>query len=235
MTEVIRYPRNSVTAQGAYYFLKGIHPRVRLTSPDGSVVFEILGGGAIADKHAAPECVVLNAPPKGLIAPWKFIDQQGANEDGVTNLNAVNDAMEITLPVRLFARDGAHLRELRRTLLGSLDKKKTSQLSWFTHELGFWWGDVRHLRPPASGYDVGGQKHSTSFDLHLRVDGGSWRSFDHVDEFRLPFDSMKDTFSVDTVVSPARAATVTGLSVETVSADSRSERSPTSTVLACTT
>ncbi|ORA05851.1 hypothetical protein BST17_08570 [Mycolicibacterium bacteremicum] len=196
---MVRYPRNSVTPQGAYYFIKGIHPRVRLKSPDGSVVFEILGGGAIADRHSAPECVVLNAPPKGLIATWKFIDQQGANEDGVTNLDAVNDAMEITLPVRLFARDGAHLRELTRALLGSLDKKKTSELSWFTQELGCWWGDVRHLRPPAAGYDVGGQKHSTSFDLHLRVDGGFWRTFDHIDEFRLPFDSMKDTFAVDTV------------------------------------
>lgn len=197
MTSVLRYPTNPVVPHGAYWFLNGKHPRIRLKSPDKSVVFDLMGGGAIADRINTPECVVLNQAPKGLIATWKFIDQQGANEDGVTNLNAVNDAAEITLPVRVFARDGAHLRQVVRALLDSLDKKKKSELSWFTQELGFWWADVRHLRPSAAGYDVSGQKRTTTMELHLRIDGGSWRTFDHVDEFRLPFDSMKDTFDVD--------------------------------------
>lgn len=196
---LVRYPTNAAVPQGAYYFIKGTHPRVRLKSPDGTVVFEILGGGAIPDRINTPECVVLNAPPKGLIANWKMIDQQGANEDGTTFLNAVNDPAEITLPVRLFARDSAHLRQLMRTLLGSLDKTKTSELSWFTQELGYWWADVRHLRPGAAGYDVGGQKRTTALDLHLRSDGGSWRSFDQVDEYRLPFESVVDNFDVDYV------------------------------------
>lgn len=194
-----RYPTNKVLPHGAHYFIKGIHPRVRLEAPDGSVIFEILGGGSIADKYESPECVVLKGSPKGMIAGWKFVDQQGANEDGVTFLNAVNDAGEITLPVRVIARDGAHLRQVVRDLLGSLDKTKTSKLSWFTQELGYWWGDVRHSRPDVGGYRVGGQATSTTFDLHLRIDKGAWRSFDHVDEFRLPFDSMKETFDVDTV------------------------------------
>lgn len=194
---VKRYPANPVLPHGAHYFIKGIHPRVRLEAPDGSVIFEILGGGSIADKYASPECVVLKSSPKGMIAGWKFVDQQGANEDGVTFLNAVNDAGEITLPVRVVARDGVHLRQVVRDLLGSLDKTKTSKLSWFTQEMGYWWGDVRHSRPDVGGYRVGGQATSTTFDLHLRIDGGSWRSFDHVDEFRLPFDSMKDTFGTD--------------------------------------
>ena len=194
---VRRYPANSVLPHGAYYFIKGIHPRVRLKSPDGSVIFEILGGGSLADKYSSPECVILKAPPKNMVAGWKFIDQQGANEDGVTYLNAVNEAGEVTLPLRLFARDGTHLRQVVRDLLGSVDKKKTSELSWFTQELGLWWGDVRHARPPVDGYDVGGQSKSTTFDLHLRIDGGSWRTLDHVDEYRLAYESMKDSFATD--------------------------------------
>lgn len=196
---VIRIPTNKVLPHGAFYFIKGIHPRVRLEAPDGSVIFEILGGGSIADKYESPECVVLKSSPKGMVAGWKFVDQQGANEDGVTFLNAVNDAGEVTLPVRVVARDGAHLRWVVRLLLGSLDKTKKSKLSWFTQELGYWWGDVRHSRPDVGGYRVGGQATSTTFDLHLRIDGGAWRTFDHVDEFRLPFDSMKDTFDIDYV------------------------------------
>lgn len=199
MTALLRFPTNPVTPHGAYYFLNGTHPRIRLKSPDGTVIFELMGGGAIPDRIVSPESVRLAKSPKGIVSSWKFIDQQGANEDGVTYLNAVNDAMEITLPIRVIARDGAHLRKVVRALLGSVDKKLTSELSWFTQELGFWWADVRHARPPVEGYEISGERRSTVFDLHLRVDGGSWRSFDHVDEFRLPFDSMKESFSVDTV------------------------------------
>ena len=183
---VVRIPTNPVLPHGAFYFIKGLHPRVRLEAPDGSVIFEILGGGSIADKYESPECVVLKSAPKGMIAGWKFIDQQGANEDGVTFLNAVNDAGEVTLPLRVIARDGAHLRWVMRLLLGSVDKTKKSKLSWFTQELGYWWGDVRHSRPDVNGYRVGGQATSTTLDLHLRIDGGAWRSFDHVDESPRP-------------------------------------------------
>ncbi|WP_349318985.1 DUF7257 domain-containing protein [Mycolicibacterium canariasense] len=195
----VRIPANPVLPHGAYYFLNGTHPRVRLKSPDKSVVVEMAGGGAIADKYESPECVLINAAPKGMAGQWKVVGQQGARTDGTTFLFAVNDAMETTLPVRLIARDGAHLRQLRQLLLGCLDKTKTSELSWFTPEMGLWWADVRHMRPSATGWDVGGQQRSVTMDLHLQVDGGFWRTLDHVDEFRLPYDAMKDSFDVDYV------------------------------------
>lgn len=196
---VTRIPANRVLPHGAYYFLKGTHPRVVLKSPDKSVIIEMLGGGSIADKYESPECVLIKDAPKGLSGSWKVVGQQGANQDGTTFLFAVNDAMETTLPVRLIARDGAHLRRLRQILLGSLDKTKTSELSWFTQELGLWWANVRHLRPSVGGWDIGGQTRSVEMDLHLQIDGGFWRTLDHIDEFRLPFDSMKDSFDTDYV------------------------------------
>ena len=198
MTAPVRYPANAVLPQGAYHYIKGTHPRVRLTAFDGSVIFEMMGGGSIADKYASPECVLLGDAPKGVAGAWKFADQQGANEDGVTFLFAVNEAMETTLPLRLVGRDPVHLRQVRQALLGSVDKTKLSRLSWFTQELGYWWGDVRHARPSVDGYDIG-KLRSVKLDLHLRVDGGSWRTFDHVDEFRIAYDAMKETFDVDTV------------------------------------
>lgn len=195
---VLRFPSNPVTPAGAYHFLKGTHPRVRLTAFDGSTIFEIMGGGSIPDRYTSPECVRLASPPKGVAGAWKLVDQQGANEDGVTFLFAVNEAMETTLPLHLIARNPAYLCRLRDILVGSVDKTKLSRLSWWTQELGYWWGDVRHARPSVEGYDIG-KRRSAKYDLHLRVDGGSWRSFDHVDEFRLPFDSMTDSFDVDYV------------------------------------
>ncbi len=195
---VTRVPSNSVTPHGAYFYLNGTYPRVRLTAFDGSTIFEIMGGGSIPDRFVSPECVRLAMPPKGVAGAWKLVDQQGANEDGVTFLFAVNEAMETTLPLLLIARDAAHLSQLRRLLVGSVDKTKLARLSWWTQDLGYWWGDVRHARPSVDGYDIG-KRRSAKYDLHLRVDGGSWRTFDHVDEFRLPYDSMKDTFDVDYV------------------------------------
>lgn len=195
---VRRIPANPVLPHGAYYYLKGTFPRVRLTAPDGSVIIEMMGGGSIADKYESPECILLGEPPKGIGGAWKLVDQQGANEDGATFLFAVNEAMETTLPLRLIARDPAHLRELRDLLVGSVDKTKLARLSWWTQELGYWYADVRHARPSIGGYDIG-RRLSTKYDLHLRVDGGFWRTIDHVDEFRLPFESMKDSFGTDYV------------------------------------
>lgn len=194
----VRIPSNPVTPHGAYYFLKGM-PRVRLISPDRSVIIELMGGGAIPDRVKSPEAVRLAKDPKGLIADWKFIDQQGANEDGVTFLDSVNEAAELELPVRVTARDGRMLRRTLDTLYGSLDRNKKSELSWFTQELGKWWGDVRWRGPQLEGYKIGGHSRSAEVTLRLRLDGGFWRTFDHVDEFRLPFDAMKDTFDVDYV------------------------------------
>lgn len=197
MTPAVRYPTTPITPHGAHLFLKGIHPLVRLRAFDDSVVFELMGGGDIPDRYAAPECVQINGPIKGLIGPWKFIDQQGASEDGSTFLDAVNDPLEIELKVRVHARDGVHLRKVVRHLFGSLDTKKTSELSWFTQELGRWWTDVRWSKSPAEPFNIGGQRKSIDLNLCLRVDNGFWRSTDNVDEYRFAFESMTDTFPVD--------------------------------------
>ncbi len=192
-----RYPANPILPHGAYHFLKGTGPNVRLTSYDGTVIFDIMGGGSIADKYASPECALLDEPPKGVGGAWKATAQQGANEDGETFLFAVNEAMETTFPLLIMGRDAAHMAQVRQTLVSSVDKTKLARLRWWTQKLGYWWGDVRHARPSVGGHDT--KRRGVKYDLHLKVDGGSWRTFDHVDEFRLPYDSMKDTFDVDYV------------------------------------
>lgn len=197
MPPVVRYPSSPITPQGAYDFLRGINPVVRLRSFDDSVVFELMGGGSIPDRFNAPECVVLTEPPRGLVAPWKDITQQGASEDGVTFLDSVNEPTTVELKVRAHGRDARHLRQVMRHLYGSLDKKRPSELSWFTQELGRWWAPVRWAKPQPEGYGVGGQRRSANATLILQADNGFWRSTDDVDEFRFAFDSLTDTFGTD--------------------------------------
>lgn len=197
MTVAVRIPAGRATPHAAYYWLKGIHPRVKLKAYDGSAEVDLMGGGALPDLFASPECVQINGPIKGLIAPWKFLDQQGANEDGVTNLNSVNEPAIVEIPVRIVARDGQHLRQTVELLFGCLDKARTSQLSWFTPERGFWWADVRWADKPPGGLNVGGQRRSLETTLILRSDRGAWRTYDDVAEFGFGFESLSDTFDTD--------------------------------------
>lgn len=197
MTAAVRYPAGKATPHAAHHFLKGTHPRVKLKAYDGSVEIEMMGGGSIPDPFDAPECVRISGPIKGLIAPWKFIDQQGANEDGTTNLDSVNEPAIVEIPVRITARDGRHLRDVVDRLFGSIAKDKTSQLSWFTFERGFWWADVRWADKPPGGLNLGGQRRSIETTLVLRADRGAWRTYDDVAEFRFAYDSLTDTFPVD--------------------------------------
>lgn len=199
MTPTVRYPSTPITPQGAYYFLNGINPLIRLRAFDDSVVFELMGGGDIPDKFTAPESVRLVEPPKGLIAPWKFIDQQGASEDGVTNLDAVNEPVDVELKVRVRARNAKYLRKVVRHLYGSLDTKLCSELSFFTPELGRWWAPVRWAKPQIEGYGLGGHRRSVTLTLMLRADNGFWRSLDDVADFRFSYESMLETFPIDYV------------------------------------
>lgn len=170
---------------------------VKLTAYDGSVEFHLMGGGAVADRISAPERVEINGEIKGLIAPWKFVDQQGANEDGVTNLDSVNEPGIIEIPVRIVARDGHHLRRVVDRLFGSIDKARLSRLSWFTFEHGMWWADVRWADKPPGGLALGGQRRSLQTTLVLRVDRGSWKTYDDVAEFRFAYESLTDSFDTD--------------------------------------
>lgn len=196
---VRRLPAGRITKHGAYHFLKGTHPRVKLKAWDGSVEIELLGGPSIPDPFDAPECVRVTGPMKGLISPWKFIDQQGANEDGAHYIDSVNEPGIVEIPIRCVARDGKHLREVVDLLFGSIDKARTSQLSWFTQERGFWWADVRWADKPPGGLSIGGQRRSLETTLLLRSDKGAWRTYDDVAEFRVGYDTLLDEFDTDYV------------------------------------
>lgn len=192
-----RYPANPLTPQGARHLLEGRHPVIRLRAPDDSVVFDLFGGSSIPDWALAPECVQLKEPPKGVIASWKTIDQSGANQDGTTFLDAVNEAGEVELTLIVHARNGFELRAVLRTLFASLDSKRTSTLSWWTPEAGYWYSPVRWYRPPREGVVISGDECTAEITVTVRIDSGFWRGLDDVAQFRFAYDEMRDDFEVD--------------------------------------
>lgn len=174
-----RYPAGPITPHGSYYILNGTHPEVQLRAYDDSIWFDLMGGRAIPDRYTAPEVVILKRDGlKGLIPPWRTIDQKGATEDGVHFVDALYDPIEVVANVSCRGRDGRRTRKVVGDLIASIDVKKTSQLSWFTQDMGYWWADLRWFKTPPDVMMVGGQHRRQDLTLILRADNGFWRSYD---------------------------------------------------------
>jgi hypothetical protein len=52
---------------------------------------------------------------KGLIPPWKHIDQKGATQDGVSNIDSLYDPIEVGLNLSCRGRDGKYTRRSTAT------------------------------------------------------------------------------------------------------------------------
>ena len=191
----IRYPAGPITPHGAYYLIKGTHPELRLAAYDQSIVFSLMGGQAIPNR-TMPEYVIVE-DIKGLVPPWQTIDQKGATEDGVEFLDALYDPIEVDATVLIRGRDAKAARKTARDLIASIDAKQTSELSWFTQELGYWWAPIRWFKAPTDKL-LGAQKRYQQLSLALRADNGFWRTFDDVDQFKLDYADITETFTAPT-------------------------------------
>lgn len=192
MPPLMRFPSGPVTPHGAYHFLHDRIPQMGLNSFDGTVVFNMLGGLAIPDKHLAPGRVEVK-DIKGLAPPWRIIDQKGATQDGTSFIDALYDRAEIELNVRVVGKDPADCRRVTRFLMDSIDVKRESELWWFTHQLGRWWAPVRWLKTPND--PVAGIRNKTQ-DLWLRlgVDQAFWQSYPSIDQFVFTYATTSDDF-----------------------------------------
>lgn len=192
---MIRIPSGPIVPHGAYHHLKGRIPLVTLWAFDESVQTSMMGGKSWPDKHAAPESVQITSI-KGLIAPWDIIDQKGATEDGVTFVDALQGPTEVEIKVLCRGRDPQHLRRVVRLLLGSIDKKRTSELSFIDQNCGRWWSNVRWFKGPPEVHKIG-ESCTQQVTLVLRADNGFWRTEADTDTFSFTYEDMTDTFNVD--------------------------------------
>ena len=193
---MIKYPANDVTPHGWHQIRKGQQPMLRLKAYDESIDFHLMGGLSIPDRVTAPECV--QVPPdglKGLIPPWRHIDQKGATQDGITHIDALYEPIEVELTAVCRGRDPKHTRRVVRDLIASIDAKQQSELGWLSHDLGYWWANVRWFKgaPP----DPLAAHTAQKLSLRLRADTGFWKSYDNSDQFGFIYDSMSDQFDDD--------------------------------------
>lgn len=194
---MISIPSGDIVPHGAYHHLKGRIPTVTLWAYDDSIKVSMMGGQSHPDKHANPEYVQIKKDGiKGLIAPWDFVDQKGATEDGVTFVDALQGPTEVEIKVICHGRDPKHLRKVVRQLFAAIDKKLTSELSFIDQDLGRWWSDVRWFKGPPEAQKIG-EAVSQEITLVLRADNGFWRTYPDTDMFEFSYEAMTDSFTVD--------------------------------------
>ena len=176
---MISYPQGLITPHGAYEVRKGDTPMVSLVSSNGQVVFWLMGGQSKPDP-TMPESAQVKSL-SGLIAPWEFIDQQGATQDGVSFVDALYGPTDINMDVELIARNAKHLRQMRRHLHDCLHPHEQSELGWMTPELGYWWAPVRWGKTDQTP-ERGAQKARQSMTLRLRGDNAFWQSWPDISQ-----------------------------------------------------
>lgn len=195
MTISLRYPAGSITPHGVYYFLQGMIATMKLRAYDDTSVFTLMGGENIPDYYNAPENVYMK-DLKGLVPPWKQIDQKGATEDGRSFVTSLYDPAEVEATVMVKGKTPATIRRTRRDLFAAIDAIQPSELSFFTFDLGRWWASVRWMdrnQDPEGGARTLRQLVS----LRLRAYDAFWRSYDVVDQFRIGHTDAPGDFSED--------------------------------------
>lgn len=195
MAPTVRYPVGDLTPHGAYHVLHDTKPIVCYRSYDDTSVFYLMGGPAIPDR-TQPEVILLKEL-KGLVPPWKPIEQKGATQDGSSFVTALYDPIEIDMTVEAFGRDAPRTRQLIRDWIAAWDAKQPGELSFFTHSMGRWWAPVRWMRAPTDKIQ-GGTFTRQNFLWSAKAYDGFWRSYDHAAQFRFIYESSSDDFDYTT-------------------------------------
>ncbi|GAA2436181.1 DUF7257 domain-containing protein [Mycolicibacterium llatzerense] len=184
-----------ITPHGWHDLISG-KPLMRLKAFDGSIDMFMAGGLSKPYRFESPECVrIPKGGLKGLIAPWKHIDQKGAVQDGVSQLDALYDPIEVQADVVCYGRDGVHLHRVVRDVIAAIDAKQTSELGFLTLDEGYWWSDVRWFQGAAQNtVDMGGPSRMHKIPLRLRADNGFWRTYAYTDQFEFTYESLVEDF-----------------------------------------
>lgn len=188
----IVYPAGPATKAGCYHIRKGDLPMVSLQAYNDQIIFWLMGGLSLPDP-TRPECVQIR-DIRGLMAPWRHIEQQGANQHGVTHVDELYEPTEVDIDVVLFARDAKHLRRLRRHLHEALDAKMEIEFGYITPEEGHWWAPVR-WRQKFDGSDITPNQCVLAMTLKLQADNAFYQSYPDVAEFGFVYEDCTDTFN----------------------------------------
>ncbi|GAB3211358.1 hypothetical protein [Nocardia tengchongensis] len=167
-------PSSPPSAWALQSLLSGADSIITWSGSDGGL-WPISGGMAPMPPAEGVQLVDI----KGMHAPFKHVDQQGAHQDGVTNLDTTYDALELDMTLTIFGRDARGRRRVFREWLAGWEPRKNGRMVWFTSDLGHWWLDMRLLQAPSDAIKAGDAASITT-QWAARSDFSFWQSFDSV-------------------------------------------------------
>lgn len=142
---------------------------------DRSVHF--LSGGL--EPHPAIDEGVILKDIKGLMGPFKMLDQQSARQDGTDWKDAVWDPAEIDMTVTIFGQNPNGYRRAQKAWMDSWDPKQQGRLVWFSRLSGERWLPLRMLKEPSDQLKASpGFQTVQDFTWSARGDIPFWRAPD---------------------------------------------------------
>ena len=175
----LTFPPGIISPLGDYRAQKGSVPDISFTGADGTIFY--LQGGKAPDLGTEDGIGLLGM--EGLQAPFTLLDEQGARQDGITNLDTVFDPATIKLTLEASGATPASLRNVVRTWISSWNPPNVGTLNVFTQQLGQWWMPVRQKsRIPDDLQQDPSLHRRFQFTWECRGDNAFWQGIDSVSQ-----------------------------------------------------
>lgn len=186
----VSFPGEQITPLGDYRMQQGVVPQIDFVGAEGTIYH--LQGGQAPSLGCQDGFGLVGS--EGLSPPVVLLDEQGARQDGITNLDTVFDPTIITLTLEASGKTPQSFRRAVRTWLSSWQPPNVGTLNVFTQEMGEWWMPVRYV----SGADKLKMMQDPSlhrrleFEWKCRGDNAFWQGIDSVSTFSTVTGSGSD-------------------------------------------
>lgn len=165
----------------------GIVPDIDFKGADGTIYH--LQGGQAPDLSCQDGFKTTGH--EGFQAGFALLDEQGARQDGITNLDTVFDPAMIKLSLEGSGLTAQSFRRAIRVWLSSWNPPNVGTLSVFTQEMGEWWMPVRQAGPIPDALKQDPSLHRRfEFDWKCRGDNAFWQGVDSVSTFPPQYDTL---------------------------------------------
>lgn len=184
------YPPGEITPLGDQMLQNGNVSELSYKGWNGNV-FHLQGGQApmlgLQDGFGLQEL-------SGLQADFVLLDNQGARQDGTTNLDSLYDPCMIRMTLEASGISAMEFRRVVRTWISSWRPDQVGILSWFSQQLGEWWMPVRQAKTFRNALKASPTLHRRqTFDWYARGDNAFWQGIDSVSQFTLSVGSTAST------------------------------------------
>jgi hypothetical protein len=178
------YPSGEVLPAGAINMLDGTDPNLRYTDSTGTFKFRLLGGEM--PWPGIQNGIVCTEWPRNMSPPFKHLDLQAAQQDGVTWTATVYEPTEVILPLEAHGNTPRDISRVVSEWIGAWDPKSPGLLEYFTFDRGYWKCNPRLSKVWQDQIKQSPRRHLRQKITHaFRIDNAFWSSISSTSTFQL--------------------------------------------------